>query len=500
MPDNEGGAPLEPRLDSQVRTALEKGGNWREKSVGTKRNNALGSGSRSNAYAPQASYGASSWINAPSVNLDWGAEPSQDPREWNFGQAWPSGGITDWSSQRYALSGGAASYAMESQSSTPPPTVDRPTVTALRYQLLDLGIAAEDIDALVDPAVLRIVHELVDKIARGSIERQRGEDQHSRGSQSLQDTLPPLAVAGRESRSSSASGNVSDRRYSPSPGPSPTMRGAPASQASEWAGSRPTSVMANRPLRTVSSRSPLPSPMSSVPSTPPLCVGRFEHEDEGTDPMTDPARPTKRKRKEGSQVEVQLPDPLPAYERGVEDSSQFGEGRVTALVRALEGVNRRLAGIMPDKDTVAMPPIMTGYSGNSDDESSDSRLEDFFDFDHNYAPPPIDVIETVAEQRRRENMNRHHWIKAQGVYCMALDRILQHKPSISGLAVVAGRVERANHLFGVGELWAPIILVRSANTVLTGVTAQRYVEELNRPDARGPPSMPPSTLVYRAAP
>ncbi|CAA7271276.1 unnamed protein product [Cyclocybe aegerita] len=215
-------------------------------------------------------------------------------------------------------------------------------------------------------------------------------------------------------------------------------------------------------------------------------------------------RPTKRKRKEGNHVEVQLPDSLPAYERGVEESSRFGESRVTAYVRALEGVNRRISGVTPEEDPITRRTDLTGYTGDSDDESgnesSDSQLEDFLNFDKNYAPPPTDHVESNDKREEQENLNQYNWNKVQSAYCKALEQIIRRNPTVSGLALVAGQVKHANHLFGVGELWAPVILVCSENTVLAGLTAQHYVDELKRADMRHPPKMLPNTPVYKAAP
>ncbi|KAJ3509877.1 hypothetical protein NLJ89_g4985 [Agrocybe chaxingu] len=374
--------------------------------------------------------------------------------------------------------------------------LDHSTVTTLRYQLQDFGINPEDIATIEDPSVMRMVHRLVERILHESSERRRIERQL----EATQNYAPSTPPVGYDQRLMNMSNALFGRRHPTPPGLSPTDGGPPSSQSSERSFSCPPSAMATRPIRMVSRESPIPSPTSTAPSTSMTFAhcGESERWQDRQPGASD--RPHKRKRKEGEPVEAQLPEPLPAHERGVEGSSRFGEGRLAALIRAIDRVNRRLDGMLPEDDPNPVTANLTGYTGDSDDESDDSHHETFLDFNQHYTGPPADRIEMPAERQRRENLNRHQWKKIHANYCRALERTLQSSTTASGSTLIAGRVERSNHLFNVGKLWAPVIYLRNSNTVLAGNTAQRYTEQLANHEGCGPPRVPPNTAVYRAAP
>ncbi|KAJ3502500.1 hypothetical protein NLJ89_g8861 [Agrocybe chaxingu] len=392
-------------------------------------------------------------------------------------------GWVDWARGSLRSTTSAANRAYTRPGTYSSTILDHSTVTTLRYQLQDFGINPGDIATIKGPSMLRMVHRLVDRILHESSERRRVERQLK----ATQSHAPLVPTTGYEQRLMNVSNALFGRRNPTPPGLSPTDGGLPSSRSSEHSFSRPSSAMATRAVRTVSHGSPIPSPTTTAPPTSTGVTHRNEtYRCQDSQPGSHD-RPHKRKRKEGEIIEAQLPEPLSAHERGVKGLSLFGEGRLAALIQVIDGVNRRLDGMMPENDPNPVTANLTGYTGDSDDESDDSHHETFLDFDQHYTGPPADQIKMPAERQRWENINRHQWKKIHANYCRALECTLQSSTTASGSTLIAGRVERSNHLFNVGELWAPIIYLRNNNTVLAGNTAQRYTEQLANHESRGPP-------------
>ncbi|KAJ3502633.1 hypothetical protein NLJ89_g8797 [Agrocybe chaxingu] len=344
---------------------------------------------------------------------------------------------------------------------------DGPTVMAIRQQLLECGANHEDLDALEDPATLRLVTRAL-RYAQAHPEPFRTGYQRS------------------------------GERYSTSPGsPGSRARPRPISRASS---------SAHLSGRSVSRGSPVPSNMASPTSsysTTPAWPAPPSQESVPAPSKED--RPPKRRRRGGSGesigptvIEIRLPELRSPVERGIEKPLCLDESMIEALRCALAGVERRLSGQMPEDDPRPGPSEVQGYEGGSDEDSEDSEVEHHLNYDRDYMPPP-DRPETSTEALIRLNRNKHAWKKIRARYVADIEKAQRHNAEAEGYLWMDRRRERPHHLHNVGDIWEPVFHIRNENIVLVGPAANRAVAHIANRE-RAPLELPPTGPTYHAAP